>query len=528
MCLSLAVTVHKWYTAYMERKEKSAEAKIFAEIRTAVLQYNMLKKGDHIVCGLSGGPDSVCLFFALYTMREEFGITLSAVHVNHKFRPGSAEADQKYVEDLCERLGVRCRSVVCDCGALAENLGITSEEAGRKVRYEAFDAEAEESAEILGKDSSQIKIAVAHNAEDQAETLLFRLLRGTGTDGLAGIERKRTSEKGYTIIRPILGLTRQQIEAYCKEMALSPRIDESNLVPIYTRNKIRLQLLPYLSENFNENIIEALNRLAMIAGEDKEYLWQQAEKYYQQTVVSKSLSEIAFDAVHLRAVPNAVRRRIMLKALAELGLSQDVGAVHLASADRLLLRGHTGKTAEFPYGYSAVMRYDRIIFQSGRFGDIADCGQIQSAGKSFPTLTMRVLSQEEWRRYQKERQGRDVKADRENEPESEGTFKNYAAFDYEIFCAEKGNVFPQLRRKRPGDFICLSVGTKKIQDLLVDSKVPREQRDSILFAAAGSEILWMIGADSGLCSIFPAKSRFTSKYQVTSTANQVLLLEIKI
>ena len=102
----------------------------------------MADKGDHIVFGLSGGPDSVCLFFAFYLMREELGITMSAVHINHKFRPGAAEEDQSYVENLCDRLGIRCRSEVCDCGEIAERLGITSEEAGRKVRYEAFDAEA--------------------------------------------------------------------------------------------------------------------------------------------------------------------------------------------------------------------------------------------------------------------------------------------------------------------------------------------------------------------------------------------------
>ncbi|PWM65353.1 MAG: tRNA lysidine(34) synthetase TilS, partial [Eubacteriales Family XIII. Incertae Sedis bacterium] len=180
--------------------EKNIKAKVISEIRQAILRYKMADKGDHIVFGLSGGPDSVCLFFAFYLMREELGITMSAVHINHKFRPGAAEEDQSYVENLCAGLGIRCRSEVCDCGEIAERLGITSEEAGRKVRYEAFDAEAAYMQEQLGIAKSQVKIAIAHNMEDQAETILFRLMRGTGTDGLSGIERKRTSENGYTII----------------------------------------------------------------------------------------------------------------------------------------------------------------------------------------------------------------------------------------------------------------------------------------------------------------------------------------
>ncbi len=519
--------------------EKDIKAKVISEIKDAVLRYRMVDKGDHIVFGLSGGPDSVCLFFAFYLLQEELGITMSAVHVNHKFRPGAAEEDQLYVEELCERLGIRCRSEVYDCAAIAEKLGITSEEAGRKVRYEAFDSEALYVQEHLNISKSQIKIAVAHNMEDQAETLLFRIMRGTGTDGLAGIERKRTSERGYTIIRPILGLERRDIEAFCDEFKLAPHIDHTNLEPVYTRNKIRLGLIPYMRENFNENITEALNRLAVIAGEDKEYLWQQAEKCYDEArkcAVGSDTgtdeyggSEITLNIEVMRRAPAPIRHRVILKAFSKLGLTQDIGAVHMDAADSIIRRGVTGKTAQFPYGYSAVTRYGDIVFKKPETAGIG-------IGREEEVLTLaaRVISLEEWHRYEKLK----------NE---EGAPKNFAAFDYTAFCRAKcvqrgsdadeikgAGIYADLcanvvlRRKEEGDFITLNIGRKKIQDLLVDSKVPRDMRDSVILAAAGSEILWVIGADSGIEGALPLKSRFTVNYKISQDSKEVLLLEIRI
>lgn len=524
--------------------EKNIKIKVISEIKDAVSRYEMANKGDHIVFGLSGGPDSVCLFFAFYLLREELGITMSAVHINHKFRPGAAEDDQSYVENMCEKLGIRCRSEVHDCGAIAEELGITSEEAGRKIRYEAFDAEAEYAKRIYGLKKEQVKIAIAHNMEDQAETLLFRLMRGTGTDGLAGIERKRTSDSGYTIIRPILGLGRRDIEAFCEELELAPHIDLSNLEPIYTRNKIRLGLIPYIKENFNENITEALNRLAVIAGEDKEYLRQQAEKSYKEAKsaaenaeiavhaagknAERGAGEIALDMEIMRSAPNAIRHRMMLRVLAELGLTQDIGAVHMEALDRIIERGATGKTAEFPCGYSAVTRYGNVVFKKPKGADNTEkTGQNEvkeNEIKAGPYLSVKTVSLSEWREYEKSRMI------------SATAPKNFAAFDYTALCEAKGMSLEEygaaealisLRHKQPGDFIALAVGRKKVQDLLVDSKVPRDLRSSVLLAAAGSEILWVIGADSGIQGALPARSRFSAAYKISDTAEEVLILEIE-
>ena len=165
------------------------------QIRRTIDEQNLISRGDHIVIGLSGGPDSVCLFHVLKGMAEEMMLTLHPVHLNHKFRPGAAEEDQAYVERLCSELGTPARVFTVDCKALAEELGMTSEEAGRKARYDAFYHVAEEVAgSCTGGDTGRVKIAVAQNANDQAETVMFRLLRGTGTDGLAGMQRLQRNQ----------------------------------------------------------------------------------------------------------------------------------------------------------------------------------------------------------------------------------------------------------------------------------------------------------------------------------------------
>ena len=171
------------------------------KILKTITEHNLITEGMHIVLGLSGGPDSVCLFSVLCSMAKEMNLTIHPVHINHKFRPGAAEEDQAYVEELCRSKGVSCRSFVYDCPIIAKEQKLTPEEAGRNARYEAFFKVA---AEIRSKGvpSEKIAVAVAQNANDQCETILFRIMRGTGTDGLSGIAYKRMAEDGTAAIRP--------------------------------------------------------------------------------------------------------------------------------------------------------------------------------------------------------------------------------------------------------------------------------------------------------------------------------------
>ncbi len=423
-------------------------------VRNTILKYDLLERGDHVVVGLSGGPDSVSLFHVLYDLSREMDLSLYAVHINHKLRPGAAEEDQAYVEALCERLSVPCHVYVRDCNKISAELGITSEEAGRKVRYEAFSEvargimqagrEKQDSNATEGK-KEKIKIAVAHNMNDQAETVLFRLLRGTGTDGLSGMEYARKDENGFTIIRPLLDSSRDEIEEYCRLRKLAPRIDHTNAEAIYARNKIRLNLLPYLKENFNANITEALCRLAKIAGEDKRYIWAKAQEAYEAALIRTEnggngavSARRSFDLEKMRAMEGAIRHRVILTAFSEIGLYKDVSAVHLEAADSLIKAGRTGSSTDFPRGYKLRISY----------GTVVACG-----------------------------------------PE---TIKEVGEIKEEEGCV--------WRTRLPGDYIRVKLtkeqdgqparyGRKKIQDYFVDRKVPREERDRILLLCRGHEVL---------------------------------------
>ncbi len=307
---------------------------------------------EHIVLGLSGGPDSLCLFHVLLQLQMELNITIHPVHINHKFRPGAAEEDQKYVEKFCSEHGLECSTFIYDCNSIAKEQGISGEEAGRNARYEAFYIVGRRVMEEYGINPERVKIAVAQNANDQAETLLMRILRGTGPDGLAGIEYKREGTDGIKIIRPLLDAKRDDIEKYCMENQLHPRLDHTNEQPIYTRNKIRLHLIPFIEENFNPNITDTLNRLSNIAKEDKDFM---------EAVVNELLKD-DLGLEKIRAQHPAIRKRIIIRKLEGIGLDQGIIRAHVEAADQLIMEGKTGSSVHFPKGYRVVIDYGEVGF----------------------------------------------------------------------------------------------------------------------------------------------------------------------
>ncbi|MBQ3465847.1 MAG: tRNA lysidine(34) synthetase TilS [Firmicutes bacterium] len=354
-------------------------------IRETIREHNLIENGDHIVIGLSGGPDSVCLFHVLSVMAEDMDLTIYPVHVNHQFRPGAAEADQKYVEDLCDRFGLTANVFTVNCNALAAELGMTSEEAGRKVRYDAFFLMAEKIAEDLGG-AARVKIAVGHNANDQAETVLFRILRGTGMDGLAGMAYSRDESRGdgedtgtYRVVRPLLDVWREDVEAYCEAKGLDPVTDHTNNEELYVRNRIRLDLIPYIEEKYNTNFQEGLVRMAKIAAADKDYFWKETARAYEKLEVTSSSADDSIDgqgaggladanivALNWRGLAEcheALRHRVILKAFGEIGLDKDITAERLEAADKIILGNVGGKTVEFPHGYSLSAGKGLIILK---------------------------------------------------------------------------------------------------------------------------------------------------------------------
>ncbi len=347
-------------------------------VRQTIQSHDLIHKGDHIVLGLSGGPDSVCLFHVLRRLAAELELAIHPVHINHGFRPGAADRDQAYVEDICAKAGLSCRVFTVDCTAMAKELGMTSEEAGRKARYDAFVQTAREVAA-----SPRVRIAVAQNANDQAETILHRIIRGTGTDGLSGIAYERM-ERGIPVIRPLLDVPRDEIEAYCEENDLHPVTDHTNNEPIYTRNKIRLEVLPLLEKN-NPNIIETLTRLGRIAAADREYLWAEAESAFrrirrpegsgdsggaaqegpkdQEEPKDQEAPEVVLDRAELAQLPDAIRHRVISKAFGEVGLASDISEERLRAADAIISKKQAPKTVEFPRGHRLTVCKGLAIFR---------------------------------------------------------------------------------------------------------------------------------------------------------------------
>ena len=524
--------------------------------------HELLEDGTHIVLGLSGGPDSVCLFDVLLELSAVKNFRIHPVHVNHKFRPGDAERDQEYVEELCRQRGLTCRTFTVDCNALAREKGLTSEEAGRKARYDAFFETAQGIAQELTKGFAQgfaqglvqelageleqhctqepsmpgtdkIAIAVAQNANDQAETILFRMLRGTGTDGLAGIAYKRY-ERGFAIVRPLLDVPRDEIEKYCEERNLSPRIDNTNNEAIYARNKIRLELLPMLREKFNPNIIETINRLGKNAAADKDYLAQQARDAYEEALEDADGRNCTVEVTtaKLDRMHKAVRMRVYNYLLADVGMEENLTEGQLEAIEKVRISQSPSAMCDLADGFRVYKIYDRIRF----------CREAET--EEGRQLRMRFISAEE---YAKEKKTAHA-------PDADGG--ETAARVVGIFALPPGAEDSVcIRKRRDGDVIAIAsksrtqgatqgatqtptqgatqgatqtrpqgasqtpdtappqVRHKKLQDFLVDAKVPKSVRDDIDLLAYGNRILWVLPSPHFASRQYREKGRFSAEFK---------------
>ena len=256
----------------------------YSKVIRTIEKYKLLNEGDRLVVGVSGGPDSMCLLEILTRIKKQscqngmFPSTqfdFVVAHINHMIRE-EAKEDEEYVKKYCVKNDIQFYAKSIDVHKLANTNKISIEEAGRNVRYQFFD-------EVLQQVKGN-KIAVAHNKNDRVETIIMNELRGCGIQGLKGIEPKRDK-----YIRPLIECNRKEIEEYCKENNLEPRIDKTNLENIYTRNKIRNIVIPYIENEFNPNFIETMNRLGNIVIEQEEYIQKQVKKIYKEIILKENI-----------------------------------------------------------------------------------------------------------------------------------------------------------------------------------------------------------------------------------------------
>lgn len=521
--------------------------KIIEQIRKTIDDYDLIPEGAHVVLGVSGGPDSVCLFHVLGMLAEEMDLKLHAVHVNHQLRGDAADQDQEFVENLCLEAGVPLDVIVFDCAKLAKDMGITTEEAGRIKRYEAFDDAADR---IMRDDpDAEVRIAVAHNYDDQAETIMFRLMRGTGPDGLAGMEYIREDERGHMLIRPLLDCRKKDIVRFCMKEHLDARLDKTNEEAVYSRNAIRLDVFPFL-EKYSPNFRDALVRLGNVAREDKAFMHSLAEQVMEYTITEIGDGYIQFSRKKFAKIAVPVRRRVISLAASKIGLMEDLTQQHLLSADDVILNGGPSAGVDLPHGYRLSNVYEDFRITAP-----------DESGMAAPPGKVSILSKDEFDamlpRESKATDSDDeeVKDDgKEPSEEASETLKpgRYAAFDVEALELRfgKGAVEnARWRRRESGEYmeisasrrdavtdrkdadkVALKLGmtsseqdkplTKKLQDIFVDGKVPKDERDQIYFAAIGSEILY-IPEQQG----FP-RSRWSTGYKVTQGTKRVLLFMI--
>ncbi|MCD8347848.1 MAG: tRNA lysidine(34) synthetase TilS [Lachnospiraceae bacterium] len=470
-------------------------------------KYHMIEPGMRVIAGVSGGADSVCLLSILARYRLEVPFTLLAVHVEHGLRGQESLEDAEFVEQLCGKLSVPCRVVHAQVRQRVREEKLSCEEAGRAERYRIF----HETAKEWGAE----RIAVAHNQNDQAETVLWNLARGSGLQGLGGIRPVQGD-----IIRPLLFTERREIEAYLYREGLSWRTDRTNLEADFTRNRIRLHLLPQMEEELNgqagRHIAEAAGRLREI----QDYIDKKADE-----AAARCLREnaIPFSAASLKAAPlevrtalpagkapsvwilleyynkeeTLIREELLKRALRKCGGMKDVGAVHLEMLERLAGMD-CGKSCDLPGGIRAVREEGILRFlkrnpepeESGSErilpvpGCVSYCGFCVTTEltENTPGLKKDILEEKKYTKW----------------------------LSYDTIT---GSLL--LRTRKTGDYLVINAdgGTKKLKDFFIDQKIPREMRDQILLLADGSHILWVVGW------------RISEAAKVTDTTERVMKIQ---
>lgn len=454
----------------------SQDADLFInKIETTMLQQGVLHAGDGIVLGVSGGADSVCLLLLLAELRELYDLKLFVLHVHHGIRGAEADADAAFVEELCEAYSVPCRVARVDIPALAAERHCSKEEMGRKERYRLFEEYREE--------KHAQWIAVAHNLEDNAETLLWNLCRGSGRAGLVGMRPVRGR-----IIRPLLKVSRTEIEMYLKRKGQNFRIDRTNQTVDYTRNRIRHQILPLLSEHVNSqavlHIAESAERMAAISDYLEAQITAEREKMQEK-------NGLVWRNEDYECCPAALRAEVLLACLKQVSRQQqDFTAEHLHAIQELFSK-EVGKQVHLPYGVQARRTYEGVCIEKPETGEKQKQTDEEYALSPDETLQEITLPDGAWIQYRLQ----EFHAE-ENREEFIKIMENGCTkcFDY-----DKIHHNLVLRTRKTGDRLVMHPDgrTKKLKDYWIDQKVPREERDSKWLLAEGSYLLWILGERTG-------------------------------
>ena len=454
------------------------------KVMEVIERYKLIEEKDNILIGLSGGPDSMALLYVLLEIKEDIDFNVLVAHVNHGVRGKEALEDEIFVKNLAKKLNLPYYSTRVNMDEYARKHKISSEEAGRILRYGFF-------RKVLASVGGG-KIAVAHNKNDQAETLLMRFFRGTGIDGLKGMEYISGD-----IIRPILGIDRQEIERYLAERNIETRLDRTNLEPIYSRNRIRLELIPYIEKYYNPNIIDALWRTSMIAAIDSHFLEEYSENTFNRLIKEKKANRLVIDGNLFLEEHRSIQQRVIRKGLFHInGDLQGITNKHISDVLTLFVEKGTGREIDLPNNIIAKTSYDDFIIEKKKEVDNShflykiNVEDIKGEGIIKHGFSFKLLPIDKVKTNWKDK------------------FIKY--FDYDKII---GGLY--IRNRRPGDrFVPYGMkGSKKIKDYFIDEKIPKEERDRIPLITDDKNILWVVGY------------RSSDLYKITEDTKNVLIVQ---
>jgi len=509
------------------RNKTNLESRVLDFVR----RHDLVPRGQTLVIGVSGGPDSVCLLHLLANRREELGARLHAAHLDHQLRGAESGADAEYVSSLADSLGIPITTDRRDVAAYRAERNCSIEEAARELRY-AFLAR-------VAREVGAGRIAVGHTRDDQVETILMHILRGAGTSGLRGLvpcspldyESQGISSRDSSlsspapmqsgrgnllVVRPLLDITREETASYCRDHRLAPRIDSSNLSLSFFRNRIRLQLLPLLRQ-YNPDVDGALLRLADIAGEDIALVEQQVSRLWDG-VARREYDTIYLNKKRVANSPVALQRHLLRTAITRLaGDARDIEAIHIEAA-RGLLDKPVGKKVSLPHGLVCYGGYEELAITrllslpTSDSSVIASPDEIGTRQSQFPPSPFPPLSGMSPLNVPGETfiPGWKVTATITRERPEEVRNGFVAHFDFHKTGAE---LF--VRPRRAGDrFQPLGMSLpKKLNEFMVDARIPRSWRDRIPIVRSQEQVVWVVGW------------RMDDRVKLTEATREILRLE---
>ncbi len=466
------------------KKDSGMKNKVMAYCR----QKELLRCGDRVLVGLSGGADSVCLFLVLLELSKELGLTLFPVHIHHGIRGEEADRDVRFCAELCEKHGLILEIHCFDVPALAKEQGWTLEEAGRNVRYEVF-----QNYLLEGRCD---RIAVAHHKNDQAETVLFQLFRGSRLKGLSGM-----SAKNGDVIRPLLSVTREEIEDYLREKGQDYCIDSTNFEEEYTRNVIRNQILP-AAEGLQSAVVDHIADTAGYLGRVETFLEGFTDALYKSSVTEENAPErrLRISAGKLREADPLIAERVLYRVLCvAAGQKKDISAVYVKDCMELLTK-QTGKQLTLPYGITVKKSYGELVIV--KKGSNTDPKPFYEEILRFP-YEAKLPDGRIFRLFLEK-----------NTKKSDQIPKSHCTkwFDYDKIVG-----IVTLRTVRQEDRMVLFADGrgKSGMEVLKNAKVPREARDGVPVLAEGDRLLWIFDI------------RGSEGYRVTEETKQILVAEIE-